>query len=40
MEIRMHMHGSYDVAQARERQGEISVERYVVAEYEARTGVQ
>ena len=40
MEPLMRMQGSYDIAQARQRHGEIMVERYEGAEDEARTGVQ
>ncbi|MFZ1428281.1 MAG: HigA family addiction module antitoxin [Geminicoccaceae bacterium] len=36
----MRMQGSYDIAQARQRQGEIMVERYVGAERDTQTGVQ
>lgn len=40
METLMRMQGSYDIAQARQRQGEIMVERYEGADYESQTGLQ
>lgn len=40
METLMRMQGSYDIAQARQRQGEIMVERYEGAEHDSQTGLQ
>ena len=40
METLMRMQGSYDIARARQRQGEISVERYVDAGPDPRRGFQ
>ena len=39
IETLMRMQGSYDIAQARQRQDEIVVERYEGAEAEAQTGL-
>lgn len=40
METLMRMQGSYDIAQARHRQGEIMVERYEGGEHEPQYGVR
>ena len=40
METLMRMQGSYDIAQARQWQDEIVVERYEGAEAESQTGLQ
>ena len=40
METLMRMQGSYDIAQARQRQGEIMVERYEGAEAEPQAGLK